>query len=41
MAKKSTLTKGQRKSMTTQQIFMGVIGVIIVLTMVLSLLKLN
>jgi predicted nucleic acid-binding Zn ribbon protein len=38
MAKKKTITKGQQKSMRTQQIIMGVIGVIIILAMVLSLI---
>jgi len=37
MAKKNTLTKGQRRSLRTQQIVMGVIGVMIILAMVLSL----
>jgi predicted nucleic acid-binding Zn ribbon protein len=36
MAKK-TLNKSQQRSMRTQQIIMGVIGVMIVLAMVLSL----
>ena len=38
MAKKKTITKGQQKSMRTQQIIMGVIGVMVVLAMVLSLI---
>jgi predicted nucleic acid-binding Zn ribbon protein len=38
MAKKKTITKGQQKSMRTQQIIMGVIGVMIILAMVLSLI---
>jgi predicted nucleic acid-binding Zn ribbon protein len=37
MAKKRTVTKGQQRSMRTQQIIMGVIGVMIILAMVLSL----
>jgi predicted nucleic acid-binding Zn ribbon protein len=37
MAKKSTLSKGQQKSLRTYQIVMGVIGVMIILSMVLSL----
>jgi predicted nucleic acid-binding Zn ribbon protein len=37
MAKKKTITKGQQRTMRTQQVIMGVIGVIIVLAMVLSL----
>jgi predicted nucleic acid-binding Zn ribbon protein len=37
MAKNKTMTKGQQKSIRTQQIVMGVIGVMIILTMVLSL----
>jgi predicted nucleic acid-binding Zn ribbon protein len=36
MAKK-TMTKGQQKTLRTQQIIMGVIGVMIILAMVLSL----
>jgi predicted nucleic acid-binding Zn ribbon protein len=38
MAKKKTITKGQQRSMHTQQIVMGVIGVMIILAMVLSLI---
>jgi len=38
MAKKKELTKGQQRSMHTQQIIMGVIGVMIILAMVLSLI---
>jgi len=38
MAKKKTITKGQQRSMRTQQIVMGVIGVMIILAMVLSLI---
>lgn len=37
MAKKSTMSKGQQKSLKTYQIVMGVIGVLIILSMVLSL----
>jgi predicted nucleic acid-binding Zn ribbon protein len=37
MAKKKTVTKGQQRTMRTQQIIMGVIGVMIILAMVLSL----
>ncbi len=37
MAKKSTMTRGQQKSLRTYQIVMGVIGVLIILSMVLSL----
>lgn len=38
MAKKKALNKGQQRSMRTQQIVMGVIGVMIILAMVLSLI---
>lgn len=37
MAKKKVLNRSQQRSMRTQQIIMGVIGVLIVLAMVLSL----
>ncbi len=37
MAKKNSLTRGQQKSLKTYQIVMGVIGVLIILSMVLSL----
>ncbi len=37
MAKKEVRSKSQQRSMHTQQIIMGVIGVMIVLAMVLSL----
>ncbi len=37
MAKKKVLTRGQQRSLRTQQIIMGVIGVMIILAMVLSL----
>jgi len=39
MAKKKVLTKGQQRSMRTQQIVMGVIGVMVILAMVLSLVS--
>jgi len=38
MAKKRELTKGQQRSLRTQQIVMGVIGVMVILAMVLSLI---
>jgi predicted nucleic acid-binding Zn ribbon protein len=38
MAKKKAISKGQQRSMRTQQIVMGVIGVMIILAMVLSLI---
>jgi predicted nucleic acid-binding Zn ribbon protein len=38
MAKKKVLTRGQQRSLRTQQIIMGVIGVMIILAMVLSLI---
>jgi predicted nucleic acid-binding Zn ribbon protein len=37
MAKKSSISKGQQKNLRTYQIVMGVIGVLILLSMVLSL----
>ncbi len=37
MAKKRELTRYQQRTMRTQQIIMGVIGVLIILAMVLSL----
>jgi predicted nucleic acid-binding Zn ribbon protein len=37
MAKKKEISKGQKRSLRTQQIVMGVIGVMIVLAMVLSM----
>ncbi len=37
MAKKKVLNKSQQRSLRTQQIIMGVIGVMIILAMVLSL----
>lgn len=39
MAKKRELTKGQQRSLRTQQIVMGVIGVMVILAMVLSLVS--
>jgi predicted nucleic acid-binding Zn ribbon protein len=38
MAKKKELSKGQQRTMRTQQVIMGVIGVMVVLAMVLSLI---
>ena len=38
MAKKREMTKSQQRSLRTQQIVMGVIGVMVVLAMVLSLI---
>jgi predicted nucleic acid-binding Zn ribbon protein len=38
MAKKKVLTRGQQRSLRTQQIVMGVIGVLVILAMVLSLI---
>jgi hypothetical protein len=38
MAKKQKVTKSQQRSMRTQQIVMGAIGLIVVLAMVLSLI---
>lgn len=38
MAKKKTISKTQQRSMRTQQIVMGVIGVMVILAMVLSLI---
>lgn len=37
MAKKKTLSKSQQRTMRTQQIIMGIIGVMVILAMVLSL----
>ncbi len=37
MAKKKVLTRQQQRTLRTQQIIMGVIGVMIILAMVLSL----
>jgi predicted nucleic acid-binding Zn ribbon protein len=39
MAKKKELSKGQQRSLRTQQIVMGVIGVLVILAMVLSMIK--
>jgi predicted nucleic acid-binding Zn ribbon protein len=38
MAKKKVLSRGQQRSMRTQQVVMGIIGVMIILAMVLSLI---
>jgi hypothetical protein len=38
MAKKQKLTKSQQRSLRTQQIVMGAIGVIVVLSMIISLI---
>ena len=38
MAKKKVLTKSQQRTLRTQQIIMGVIGVMVILAMVLSLI---
>jgi predicted nucleic acid-binding Zn ribbon protein len=38
MAKKKVVSRGQQRSIRTQQIVMGVIGVMIILAMVLSLI---
>jgi predicted nucleic acid-binding Zn ribbon protein len=38
MAKKKVLSRGQQRSLRTQQIVMGVIGIMIILAMVLSLI---
>jgi predicted nucleic acid-binding Zn ribbon protein len=38
MAKKKVLSRQQQRTMRTQQIIMGVIGVMIILAMVLSLI---
>jgi predicted nucleic acid-binding Zn ribbon protein len=38
MAKKKAMSRGQQRSIRTQQIVMGVIGVMIILAMVLSLI---
>ncbi len=37
MAKKSSVSRGQQRTLKTYQIVMGVIGVLIILSMVLSL----
>ena len=36
MAKKNTVAKGQQRTLKTYQVVMGVIGVLIILSMVLS-----
>ncbi|HEX9090212.1 MAG TPA: hypothetical protein VF831_01925 [Anaerolineales bacterium] len=38
MAKKRTISKSQQKSIRTQQIVMGVIGILVILSMVLALI---
>jgi predicted nucleic acid-binding Zn ribbon protein len=38
MAKKKVMTKSQQRNLRTQQIVMGVIGVMVILSMVLALL---
>jgi predicted nucleic acid-binding Zn ribbon protein len=38
MAKKKAVSKSQQRSMRTQQIVMGIIGVMVILSMVLALL---
>ncbi|MGE5124444.1 MAG: hypothetical protein ACM3H7_07990 [Acidobacteriaceae bacterium] len=38
MAKKKVLSKSQQRTLRTQQIIMGVIGVMVILAMVLSLI---
>jgi len=38
MAKKKVLNKSQQRTLRTQQIIMGVIGVMVILAMVLSLI---
>lgn len=38
MAKKKTLSRSQQRTLRTQQIIMGVIGVMVILAMVLSLI---
>jgi predicted nucleic acid-binding Zn ribbon protein len=38
MAKKKTISKSQQRSIRTQQIVMGIIGVMVILSMVLALL---
>jgi len=39
MAKKQKMTKSQQRSLRTQQIVMGAIGVIVVLSMIISLIS--
>jgi len=38
MAKKKNLSRSQQRTLRTQQIIMGVIGVMVILAMVLSLI---
>lgn len=38
MAKKRVLTRGQQRNLRTYQIVMGIIGILVVLSMVLSLI---
>jgi predicted nucleic acid-binding Zn ribbon protein len=38
MAKKKAIPRGQQRQMRTQQIIMGIIGVLIVLSMVISMI---
>ena len=39
MAKKKQMSSGQQRSMRTQQIIMGIIGIIVILSMVVSLIS--
>jgi hypothetical protein len=39
MAKKKDLSKGQKRSLRTQQIVMGVIGVMVILAMILGMVS--
>ncbi len=39
MAKKKQLSASQQKTMRTQQIIMGIIGLIVILSMVVSLIS--
>jgi predicted nucleic acid-binding Zn ribbon protein len=38
MAKKKAIPRGQQRQMRTQQIIMGIIGILIVLSMVISMI---
>jgi hypothetical protein len=38
MAKKEKMSRAQRRSLRTQQIIMGFVGVIVILSMVISLI---
>lgn len=38
MAKKDKMSRAQRRSIRTQQIIMGIVGVIVILSMVISLI---